>query len=373
MKICIISDFFVPHYHGGGERRYFEVAKRLVDRGYNVDVVCMKIQGAEDHEIIERINVYHLGPKIKKPPYRTAFNFIHFIISTFLWILKHDYDVIDAQTYVPLVPAFFGGNLKRIPVIGTIHDVSSKKGDQWFIYPKIAYFFEKILLRLSYDKIITVSNQTKNTLVKDYNAASERIYVIPPGVDLDFIDSVKIDKKYKNSIIFVGRLAPHKHVDDLIKAVDLLKKDLTEIKLRIIGDGVEKDKLVEIVDNLKLHDHVKFLGDLEYREVISEIKKSNVLALPSTREGFGMVLAEANACYVPVVAYKSGGVVEVIDHGKNGFLVEPRDINGLTKKIKFLLENDDVAMKMSRYGREKAEKLFDWDKVVGEIEEVYKK
>ncbi|MGZ7117155.1 MAG: glycosyltransferase, partial [Methanobacterium sp.] len=122
MKLCIISDFFIPHYNGGGERRYFEIAKRLVDRGHQVDVICMKIQGVDDYELIEGINVYHVGPEIKNPPYKGVSDFIHFTLSGFLWILKNDYDIIDSQQYMPYIPGFFGAKIKRLPVIGTIHD-----------------------------------------------------------------------------------------------------------------------------------------------------------------------------------------------------------------------------------------------------------
>ncbi len=80
----------------------------------------MKIQGVDDYELIEGINIYHLGPEIKKPPYRNVFDFIYLIIAGFLWILNHDYDIIDSQAYIPLIPGFFGAKLKGVPVIGTI-------------------------------------------------------------------------------------------------------------------------------------------------------------------------------------------------------------------------------------------------------------
>ena len=373
MKICILSDFFIPHYNGGGERRYFEIAKRLQNKGHAVDVVCMKIQGADDHEIIEGINVYHVGPVIKGPPYRSVFDFIHFTISGFLWILKHDYDIIDAQTYVPLIPGFFGAKIKRIPVIGTIHDVGSGGADQWLIFSNLASFFEKFLVRLPYNKIITVSTQTKNALIQKYGVKPERVNVVYNGVAPNYIDSIDVTQKYRNSIIFVGRLAPHKHVDELIKVIELLKKDFKDIHLKIIGNGIEKDNLTKIVNDLNLNDHIDFLSDLEYGKVIKEMKRSSILVLPSTREGFGMVLAEANACSVPVIAYKSGGVVEVIENGKNGFLVEPHDINELSDKIRFLLLNEDIRKDMGNYGRKKVQKSFDWKKIVDEIIEIYKK
>ncbi len=371
MKICILSDFFIPHYNGGGERRYFEIAKRLVNRGHHVDVICMKINGAEDHEIIEGINVHHVGPVIKNPPYRTVFNFIHFVVSGFLWILKHEYDVIDAQTYIPLLPGLFGAKIKGIPVIGTIHDVGSGNDDQWLMFSNLASFLEKFLVKLPYDNIITVSNQTKNALIQNYNVKSDRIKVVYNGVDLELVDSISEDKKYEDSIIFVGRLAPHKHVDDLINVLKLLKKDFKDIHLRIIGTGIEKDNLIKIVDDLKLNDVIDFSGDLEYSEVIREMKKSNILVLPSTREGFGMVLAEANACKIPVVAYSSGGVVEVIEDGMNGFLVEPRNIQELSDKISYLLEDEENTLKMGEYGRKKVEKCFNWENIVEDIIKIY--
>lgn len=372
MKICIISDFFVPHYNGGGERRYFELAKRFVDRGHHVDVIGMKLTGVDDHEVIEGINVHHLGPVIRNPPNKTALDFIHYIISGFLWILKNDYDIIDSQQYAPFLIGFFGARIKRIPVIGTIHDVSSGRADQWLTLTRVAPFIEKFLLGLPYDKIITVSNHTKNALTEIYGVKPERIELLHNGVDLKLVDSVTVSKKNNDSIIFVGRLAPHKHVDDLINVVRLLKEDAKEVYLKVIGNGIEKDNLIRMVNDLDLNDQVDFASNLDYRDVIKEIKKSTILVLPSTREGFGMVLTEANACNIPAVAYKSGGVVEVIEDSKNGFLVEPRNINELSKKIFYLLENEDIAREMGEYGRKKVEKCFDWEKIVTNILEIYK-
>ena len=372
MKICIVSDFFIPHYNGGGERRYYEIAKRMVEMGHSVDLICMKIYGVNSNETIDGINVHHIGPTIKKPPYRNLFDFIYFILAAFWWIIKHDYDVIDAQTYAPLIPGFLAAKIKGIKVVGTIHDVSSASSDQWLFFPGLASLIEKILVKLPFNKIITVSKSTRNALVENYGVNPKRIHVVYNGVDLDLIDSVKVDKKYENSIIYVGRLAPHKHVDDLISAVKILKNEISTIKLKIVGDGIEKEKLTKLVNELGLEKNVEFLGDLDYEDVIQEIKKSNLLVLPSTREGFGMVLAEAGACKVPVIAYKTGGVVEIVDEGKNGFLVESRSIEDLTKKIQFLIHNTDTIQKMGIYGYQKVNNFFKWNKLVKCIIKIYR-
>lgn len=372
MKICIVSDFFVPHYQGGGERRYYEIAKRLVKKGHHVDVICMKIDGVRDQEEIEGIEIHHIGPTIMNPPQRSSSDFMKFILSVFRWIITHDYDIIDAQTYVPLIPAFLGAKLKRTPIVGTIHDVSAGGDDQWIQSSKTAAIAEKILTRLPYDKIITVSNSTKKSLVEYYGVNENRVCVVYNGVDLELIDSVEFQEKYENTILFAGRLAPHKHADHLLKVVKSLKKDIPSIKLIIVGTGVEKENLITLTKEYGLKKQVKFLENLDYPELISEMKKSNILALPSTREGFGMVLAEANACGIPVVAYASGGVVEVVEDGLNGFLVEPGDLKSMENKIKLLLENPLERTNMGINGFKNVKKNFTWEIIVKNIITIYK-
>lgn len=370
MRILIVSDFFVPHYQGGGERRYFEIGKRLIGRGWEVDVICMKIKGIKDKENIQGIKVHHIGPVIDKPPRRSLIDFLHFILAVTIWILCHDYDIIDAQTYAPLLPAFIGSRIKRTPMVATIHDVSSTFPDQWIQSSKLAKLAEKILLRLPYDRIITVSNMTKKALVKDYRIDPKKVEVIYNGVNLPLIDSIKASK-VPGTLIFVGRLAPHKHVDHLLKIVKELKNEIPNIRLKIIGNGIEKNRLLKLVKDYKIEDRVSFYTNLRYSKVIYHMKRSSILVLPSTREGFGMVLAEANACNRPVIAYKSGGVMEVIEDGENGFLVEPLDIESLKEKIKILLANEKSQEEMGRKGRMIMEKKFSWDTTIEKVIKTY--
>ncbi|MBC7318546.1 glycosyltransferase family 4 protein, partial [Candidatus Bipolaricaulota bacterium] len=286
-------------------------------------------------------------------------------------ILSHDYDIIDAQTYAPLLPAFIASRIKRTSMIATIHDVSSTFSDQWIQSSKVAKLAEKILLKLPYDKIVTVSNATKEALVKDYRIKPERIQVIYNGVDLSLIDSIKASR-LPDTLIFVGRLAPHKHVDHLLKIVKELKNEIPNIKLKIIGDGIEKNRLLKLVKDYKIQDRVTFYTNLKYADVIYHMKASSILVLPSTREGFGMVLAEANACNRPVIAYKSGGVVEVIKDGENGFLVEPLNIESLKEKIKILLSDEKSQQEFGEKGRKIVEEKFNWDKIIEEVMKTYK-
>ena len=372
MKICMVLEFFIPHYNGGGEHRYHELAKRLVQHGHTVDLLTMKILNIPNYENVDGINVYHIGPNIKKAPYRSATDFIQYFFAVIHWLLKHDYDIIDAQAYSPLLSAKIASWIKKTPLIGTIYDTSSSSNDQWIQSSVIANIFEKFLVKLNFDKILTISQATKNSLINDFGVDSNKIFLLYIGVDISKYDKITVNQEIKNQVIFVGRLIPHKHVDHLIKSISILKENIPDIKLVIVGKGEEKGKLINMVKHYHLENNVIFKQNLSDEILISEIKKSELLVLPSTREGFGMVLAEANCCNKPVITYASGGTVDVVINDFNGFLVKPNDIDSLTNKIYEILKNKDLKEKLGQNGRQKVEQDFDWKKIVNEYSKLLK-
>lgn len=366
MRICVISEFSVPYYNGGGERRYYEMMKRVVKLGHEVDMITMNYPNCKKHEQIDGINIHHIGPTIENPPIRSKTDFIKFFYSICKWLLKHDYDVLDAQSYSPLLPTTIMSKIKKTPLIGTVYDTSTNNKDQWIQSSTLANRVEKFLVTLPFTKLVTVSNSTKTSLINDFEVKGETIEILSIGFDTDFVDSIKCEEKNNNTIIFVGRLIPHKHVNHLLKVINKLKNKIPDIKLVIVGKGIEKDNLIKYITDNYLEEHVEFLQDLSNEELTYQMKKSNVLVLPSTREGFGMVLAEANSCNIPVIAYKSGGVVEVINSGNTGYLIEPENVEELTSKIELVLTNKKLQEKLGKQGRKHVEKKFNWDKIVNQ-------
>ncbi len=364
MKICMVLEFFIPHYNGGGEHRYHEIAKRLVNRGHQVDLLTMKVKNVPELENIDGINVYHIGPCISNPPNRSMADFIKYLFSVSRWLLTHEYDVIDAQAYSPLLSSSIISNIKKTPLIGTIHDTSSSNGDQWIQSSKLANFMENFLVNLKFNKIMTVSHATKNSLVNDFGVNESKIEILYNGVDIPKYDAVKVNQIHENQLIFVGRLAPHKHVDHLIEVLVNIHKKVPSVNLLVVGKGEEKENLLKLVEQNALEDIVTFKQDLSDEELITNIKESEILVLPSTREGFGMVLAEANCCNKPVVTYASGGTVEVVEDGYNGYLIESENVPELENKITYLLENKELQKRFGNNGRQKVETEFNWDNIV---------
>ncbi|MEM5813228.1 MAG: glycosyltransferase family 4 protein, partial [Candidatus Aenigmatarchaeota archaeon] len=209
----------------------------------------------------------------------------------------------------------------------------------------------------------------KKLLMRYFSVQEERIEIIPNGIDIKLIDSVKA-KKIKNQICYVGRLVPHKHVEDLILAIEKLRKDIPDIRCKIVGGGILKEKLEAMIKERKLENNVKILGYMkDYKDVIRIMKESEVFVLPSTREGFGIVMLEAMRCKAVPVAYKLEAYKDFCNE-KNSILVRERNVEKLSKSIKFLIENRKIRKKMSIQGFKDAIN-YDWDKIAKMVEKIY--
>ena len=214
--------------------------------------------------------------------------------------------------------------------------------------------------------IITVSSKTRKDLSEI--KPGENPIIIPNGIDLKQINDIR-PSEHKTDVIFVGRLIKEKNVDLLLKALVKVKDFIPHLKCIIIGEGPERDKLENLARELNLQSNSTFLGFLEdYNQVISYMKSSEVLVLPSEREGFGMVVLEANACGLPVVVvdHPMNAAKDLITEGKNGYISEAT-FESLSKNI---IESIKVGKYIADYCREMAGE-YDWDEIVKKLEITY--
>ena len=195
--------------------------------------------------------------------------------------------------------------------------------DYWLSYMGapagwIGYLTERLSFSLP-DAIASDSQLTTARLRA--NGASCLIETLPLGVDVKGISAIA-PADAQSDVIYVGRLLGHKGVDLLVKALSKMKASHPDIRALIVGSGPERERIRQLAESLGLEENIAFLGEVKDNErVFALMKSSKVLALPSSREGFGLVVLEANAAGVPVVTlrHKDNAAQELIREGVNGF------------------------------------------------------
>jgi glycosyltransferase involved in cell wall biosynthesis len=211
----------------------------------------------------------------------------------------------------------------------------------WFDYYLSIYLLRRATL------VHTVSHKVGQEVIR-LGVAPDRVCALPnirrtrifgPG-------EMGLDRYRQGKLIFAGRLAKEKGIATLLRAMRILLDAGYSLTLRLVGGGPQYRRLEALVDRLRLTPWVEFVDRVSPEELVGLYQQSSMLVLPSNREAFGWVLAEAGMCGLPVVASDVGGVREIVDQGETGLLVPPRDPQKLAGAIARLLDDPALAMQM---------------------------
>jgi len=231
------------------------------------------------------------------------------------------------------------------------------------------------------DKIIFISQPLIDWALRERIVCEEKTVRVYSGIEPDLFRPTtrdiknRIRKKWKlkqnDALIgIVSKLWDGKGHAVLINAFKELKKEIKNVRLLIVGEGYLYDELVRMVDMHRLKDSVQFTGfQADVPEIIATF---DVAVLPSFFEGMGRVLLEAMAMEKPVVASRVGGIPDLVEHGINGFLVRPGNVEELTGALKKILGDKRLAGRMGKEGRKRVKEQFSADVMVQSIEKVYR-
>lgn len=369
LNIAIVSDAVLPFNKGGKETRIYFLANELARQGNSVHIYTMKWWEGNDSLRIEGV-YYHAISKLysmyTKDRRSIKQGFLFGLACLRLFGKKFDVVDVDHMPFFPLYSVWLVCLLRRKPMYATWHEVWGRA--YWVEYMGMGGHLASAIERLSIylpEKIIASSAPTGSRL-REVLRYSGELWVIPPVVDSESIESIKVSDQ-KSDVIFVGRLVEHKNVDMLVKAIGILKEIVPNICCVLVGDGPELGRLSDLIGDLGLESNILMVGRLEdSEEVISLMKASKVFALPSTREGFGIVVLEAGACHLQVVTvdHKDNGARHLVAPG-NGLLCNPTP-EDLALAIQSLLEAGPPMTSSALAGET-------WPKVARRLTEAYGK
>jgi len=201
--------------------------------------------------------------------------------------------------------------------------------------------------------------------------------VIHNAINFDEIENVESDPESKNgqsnlSIVFAGRLFWLKGLTYLLKAFEILRRDFRDLDLKIFGKGPEEPRIRRFISNTGIKDSVHLRGYIPHKSLIAEIKKSDIVVVPSLYEAQPMFALEAMACKKPLVAFDLPFAREIIANGHNGLLAKAHDVEDLANKIRIILLDGKLRFEFGQNAYKYVKREHNWSTQVEKYLDIYK-
>ncbi len=242
-------------------------------------------------------------------------------------------------------------------------------------------FMDPLMLRTKMSlckKAVTISEYNKSFLLNKYgDCFTDKIHVIHCGIDPDLFTPLRAEKSGRPVVLSVGRVVAMKGFHYLLDACKRLKDRGILFSCIIVGDGEEKDALLRKSAALGIEDVVNFLGAQKQERVMQLLREASVFVLPSIvaddgkRDGIPVSLMEAMAMELPAVSTRLVGIPELIEHMKEGLLVEQKSADELASAIEFLLKDVDAGKEMGRQARLKVMRAFNIHHVPEQFHDIF--
>jgi len=303
-------------------------------------------------------------------------------VNEFKKLKNIKYDLIFAHYWLSGVASLKLKKIWNIPVITTFHTMQEIKQEAFpFNIDDPQRETQEKLVSQESDALVVWSKHEKNFIASNYKVDPKKIYIIPPGVDLELFKP--IDQKEAREeiniqddlkvILFVGRLERLKGLDTLLEALSMI--DQEKINLLVVGglyNISEVTRLKKLCNEFNLLEKVHFIGSINRTDLKYYYNSSDICVLPSYYESFGLSALEAAACGVPVVASKKGGLSSIVIDKKTGYLLQWRCPGPFVEKLEILLQSKDLRKSMGKNARQHAEKL-NWDESINSLKHLFNK
>lgn len=352
LSVVMLNWRDTTHPEGGGSERYVEtVAAGLAAEGHDVTLFCAAHADAPPREVRDGVRIVRAGGKLTV--YGQA------LFHLFSGRLGRPDVVVDVQNGLP----FWSRLVSRAPIIVLVHHVHR---EQWrVIYGRtmagIGWWLESRLAPRLYrrSQYVAVSEITRHELAA-LGVQRARCTVIHNGTAPP--PATTSQREQTARICVLGRLVPHKRVEHVLAAAARLREHWPELRVAVVGDGWWRDELHRHVDRLGLAELVEFCGHVDEQRKHEELARAWLLAAPSIKEGWGLVVVEAATHLLPTVGYRNaGGLAESVIDGETGLLIDSFD--EFVAAIGSLLKDYELRNRLGKAAAEHAAK-FHWPATV---------
>jgi len=357
----------IDSLHVGGAQRQLLTVLRNMDRSrFDPFVLCLFSAEPLAQECAD------LGIPVSTLGMRKTSDAMWVIPKITRYLLETEADVVHTHT---LASNTYGRLAARIA--GTKYIFSSEHNT--YFWKQRRHILMDYLLSKITSRIVAVSRAVRDFTSQQEAISSDKFIVIYNPVDVkEFAPNSQIRAAIRTAsglderqkvIVTVGRLVEQKGYPYLLEAAAVLFQTQPDVCFWIVGDGPQKQMLHGEVERLGLAEHVHFLG--QRQDVPHILAAADLFVLASAWEGFGIVIPEAMATELPVVATRVGGIPEIITHGEDGILVPSKDAEALAGGMSLLLEDQNLARRMARKARSTAERRFSVSVIIPQFEALY--
>lgn len=336
LRILMLNWRDMDHPEAGGAEKYLvTVAEGLAAKGHHVIFRTAGYPGARTRETLAGVHYIRKGGRLDIYARSVVAHLVR----------RYDVDiVVDVQNGVPYLSPL----TRRGPVVNLVHHVHK---EQWPVLfgPRLSHagwWLESRLAPLVYRRrpYVAVSESTRREL-GGLGIAPERVEVIHNGTDAVPLD--RTARSLNPSLIVLGRLVPQKRVEYALRAVAELSHDYPDISLDIVGTGWSLPHLQAISRDLGVDKYVTFHGHVSEEQKHELLARAWVHAMPSLKEGWGLVVVEAGVHGTPTVAFtEAGGPTDSIVHDHTGLLVDGGQAE-FTQALRSLLDDPELRERMS--------------------------
>jgi len=377
MRILMLSPDFPPYAMTGRAKHVYELSVALTQGGHSVTVLTDKLSyperdKAEPYELMDSIEVY----REEIPLFASSgdsriplLNLEMFRLGTSLMNKKDQlFDVIHVHDCELALAGVRLSQTYGIPLSATIHYLYGRHQDEMriLLLPQLEAFL------INHAKLlICCSDFMVEELRSTYFLRNDKIRVVPNGIFTSYFKSRSTTKNSNPLVLYVGRIDHEKGVHTLLKAIPLVLSEVTEAEFALVGRGWERENLIAAIQEANLSDKIHFPGFLEGENLVRQFHRSSLVVYPSLYEPFGLVALEAMASSKPLIVSDTGGLREIVEHGKTGLRVTPEDPVQLARAIVSVLKEPDLAERLAEQAAKVVQK-YDWKSVMPLFVEVYK-